>query len=137
MNVEGTSWVVSLARKMPQLSAFVHVSTAYSHCYRQSITETFYSTETVPQDMIKLCQETKDKSVLDAPEATKKLIGQFPNTYTFTKALAEQLLQEEASDLPLAIVRPSIVIAAWKEPIPGWVDNFNGPTGNLIFMLSS
>ena len=23
---------------------------------------------------------------------------------------------------------PSIVTAAWREPFPGWVDNFNGPT---------
>lgn len=22
--------------------------------------------------------------------------------------------------------------AAWKEPIPGWVDNLNGPTGILV-----
>lgn len=25
-----------------------------------------------------------------------------------------------------------IVTAAWKEPIPGWVDNLNGPTGILV-----
>lgn len=26
-------------------------------------------------------------------------------------------------------MRPSIVTAALKEPVPGWVDNLNGPTG--------
>ena len=26
-------------------------------------------------------------------------------------------------------VSPSIVTAAWREPFPGWVDNFNGATG--------
>ena len=41
-----------------------------------------------------------------------------PNTYTFTKALAENLLQNEAKDLPVAIIRPSIVGAACKEPLP-------------------
>lgn len=25
-----------------------------------------------------------------------------------------------------------IVTAAWKDPIPGWVDNLNGPTGILV-----
>lgn len=49
---------------------------------------------------------------------TPKLLGQKPNTYTFTKQLAEYLLYKEGSDLPLAIVRPSIVGAAWKEPLP-------------------
>ena len=24
------------------------------------------------------------------------------------------------------------VAAAWREPIPGWVDNFNGPTGLIV-----
>lgn len=57
------------------------------------------------------------------------MIGKRPNTYTFTKALAEHLLSEECGGIPLAIVRPTIVTAALKEPIPGWVDNLNGPTG--------
>jgi len=57
-------------------------------------------------------------------------VGNRPNTYTYTKALAEHLLTEECGTIPLAIVRPTIVTAALKEPIPGWVDNLNGPTGN-------
>ena len=47
---------------------------------------------------------------------TPSLLQGRPNTYTFTKALAENLLQEEASDLPVAIIRPSIIGAAVKEP---------------------
>lgn len=34
--------------------------------------------------------------------------------------------------LPVVIIRPSIVIPIWKEPLPGWTDNINGPTGLLI-----
>ncbi len=49
---------------------------------------------------------------------TPKLIGDKPNTYTYTKHLAENLLIHEGKDLPLAIVRPSIVTAAWREPMP-------------------
>lgn len=41
-----------------------------------------------------------------------------PNTYTYTKALAENVLNDECGDLPVAIVRPSIVVASWKEPYP-------------------
>lgn len=58
-----------------------------------------------------------------------RLVGKRPNTYTYTKALAEHLLLEECGGIPLAIVRPTIVTAAMNEPIPGWVDNLNGPTG--------
>ena len=33
--------------------------------------------------------------------------------------------------LPIVIIRPSIVVAAWKEPLPGWLENLNGPTGTI------
>lgn len=49
---------------------------------------------------------------------TKPLIGKYPNTYTFTKALAESMLEEHAKDLPLLIVRPSIVCASIEDPMP-------------------
>jgi hypothetical protein len=35
------------------------------------------------------------------------------------QAVAETLLVTEGAGLPIAIVRPSIVAAAWKEPLPG------------------
>ncbi len=59
-------------------------------------------------------------------------MGKCPNTYTFTKAIAEKLLEEEHGDIPMAIVRPSVVTGALKEPMPGWIDNINGPTGILF-----
>ena len=65
-------------------------------------------------------------------EITEKLIDKRPNTYTYTKALAESLLEKASNDLPVAIVRPSIVTASWREPVPGWIDNINGPSGLLI-----
>ena len=46
------------------------------------------------------------------------LIEGRPNTYTFTKALAEDLLRVEASDLPVCMVRPSIIGSSVHEPIP-------------------
>lgn len=59
-----------------------------------------------------------------------------PNCYTFAKALAEHVvLKEKPSTLPVSIVRPSIVLASYEEPIPGWIDNFNGATG--IALLGS
>jgi hypothetical protein len=60
-------------------------------------------------------------------------VGGCPNTYVYTKGLAEQLLETKRGSVPLAIVRPSIVTAAESEPFPGWVDNMNGATGNFFF----
>jgi len=50
----------------------------------------------------------------------------WPNHYTFSKCLAENILQDKASDLPVAIVRPSIVLSLWKKPLPGHIDYRSG-----------
>uniref|UniRef100_UPI00398EB732 fatty acyl-CoA reductase 1 isoform X4 n=1 Tax=Pristiophorus japonicus TaxID=55135 RepID=UPI00398EB732 len=71
-----------------------------------------------------------DESMIQ--DITPKLIGDRPNTYTYTKALAEYVVQQESEDLNIAIIRPSIVGASWQEPFPGWIDNFNGPSGLFI-----
>jgi len=51
---------------------------------------------------------------------TQTMIAPRPNTYTYTKAIAETLLVElcSASNVPCAIVRPSIVGATWQQPVP-------------------
>lgn len=36
------------------------------------------------------------------------MLGDWPNTYTFTKALAEQVIQKEARGLPIAVFRPGV-----------------------------
>lgn len=76
------------------------------------------------------------------------MIKENPNTYSYTKCLSEDLATEYAKRIPVAIARPSIgnicqpdgnkinhsflVTPIWKEPIPGWHDNLNGPTGMLV-----
>lgn len=61
-----------------------------------------------------------------------RILGDFPNTYAFTKCLSEALVVEQMPEMPAIIIRPSIVIPIRYEPIPGWTDNINGPTGLLI-----
>ena len=36
--------------------------------------------------------------------------------------MGEQLLMAERGDLPLVIIRPSIVEGALREPFPGWIE---------------
>jgi len=50
-------------------------------------------------------------------DITADIIRQYPNTYTFTKAIAERLLLDERGHVPAVIFRPSIVSASLKEPI--------------------
>ncbi|KAI4313496.1 hypothetical protein L6164_026473 [Bauhinia variegata] len=46
----------------------------------------------------------------------------WPNTYVFTKAMAEMLVEHKKENLPVIILRPSIVTSTYKEPFPGWIE---------------
>jgi alcohol-forming fatty acyl-CoA reductase len=48
----------------------------------------------------------------------------FTDIYSFTKAMAERAVVELAGELPLSIVRPSIIESALAEPFPGWLEGF-------------
>src|SRR5437870_8731898 len=56
----------------------------------------------------------------------------WPNIYTYTKALGEQLVAAE-TEIVRSIVRPSIVESAKDYPFPGWNEGFT-TTAPIIFM---
>ena len=51
----------------------------------------------------------------------------WPNTYTYTKSLGEQLTKKRAADVgvPVSIVRPAIVESSMSFPFPGWNEGIN------------
>ncbi|XP_037042856.1 putative fatty acyl-CoA reductase CG5065 [Bradysia coprophila] len=124
INMLGTRSLLELCHRMVQLDALVHVSTAYCNCDRSEIQEVIYPPPYDPANIISLV-DWLPEDVLD--KLTPSLIGQRPNTYTFTKALAEHLILKEAGSLPVTVVRPSIVVACYNEPTPGWLDSYSGP----------
>ncbi|MCB0308683.1 MAG: SDR family oxidoreductase [Bdellovibrionales bacterium] len=56
------------------------------------------------------------------------------NTYTYTKGISEHLLKLRYPDLPVSILRPSIVESSISFPFPGWNEGFNtcGPLAHLL-----
>lgn len=46
------------------------------------------------------------------------------DTYTFTKAMGERMVAQTRGDLPVAIVRPSIIESSLAEPDAGWIDGY-------------
>ena len=48
----------------------------------------------------------------------------FSDIYSFTKAMAEHAVVELHGEVPLSIVRPSIIESALSEPFPGWLEGF-------------
>jgi long-chain acyl-CoA synthetase len=57
----------------------------------------------------------------------------WPNIYTYTKALGEQLVAAETG-IVRSIVRPSIVESALAYPFPGWNEGFT-TTAPIIFLV--
>ena len=93
INVGGTGHVLDLAREIDDLQRVVHVSTAY----------------------------VAGRARGRFREADLDCGQHFRNTYEQTKCEAE-LLVASASDLPLAVLRPSIVVG---ESDSGWTSAFN------------
>uniref|UniRef100_A0A8D9FFJ1 Fatty acyl-CoA reductase n=2 Tax=Cacopsylla melanoneura TaxID=428564 RepID=A0A8D9FFJ1_9HEMI len=125
-NVRATVDLLNMARAMPHLKAFVFVSTAYSNCDNEHIEEKFYEPP-IPWLTLTLMAETLSETMLT--KITPGILGKWPNAYALTKCVAEDVVRSKGDKLPIAIVRPSIVIATSKEPIAGWINNFYGPTG--------
>ncbi|KAL4090330.1 hypothetical protein QTP88_025189 [Uroleucon formosanum] len=120
INIQGTEHVLELASQMKNLKGFVHVSTAYSHCPRSVIKEEFYHVPITAKEL---------KNVLIDEELSSNVLENWPNTYTFTKAVTENMILTNGNHLPISIFRPSIIGCTKSEPEPGWLDNMNGPTG--------
>ncbi|XP_060533430.1 fatty acyl-CoA reductase wat-like [Cylas formicarius] len=129
INVRGVRDLIRLAKRMKNLRAILHVSTAFSNCNRKIVDETFYEPPISGDKLITLV-DCLDDDRLDA--ITKTLLEDFPNTYAFTKCVAEDVIRKEAKNLPVGLYRPSIVIATVKEPVAGWIDNIYGATGVLL-----
>src|ERR1700720_361848 len=60
----------------------------------------------------------------------------WPNTYTFTKSLGESILARSSGELPIAIVRPSIVESSERSPFTGWNEGIN-TSGPLSYLLGT
>ncbi|XP_017879692.1 putative fatty acyl-CoA reductase CG5065 [Ceratina calcarata] len=128
-NTRSTRDICILAGSMKNLVALMHVSTAFCQSDKPVIEEILYPPPCDWRNTIKMV-ETLDEKTLQI--FASKYEGSLPNTYTFSKRLAEQVINDYSKDLPCVIFRPSIVISTVEEPMTGWVDNFNGPVGMMI-----
>ncbi|CRK97590.1 CLUMA_CG010976, isoform A [Clunio marinus] len=136
-NLVGTQVAVNFAKQLHNLVSFIYVSTAFCNsCYlNQGIKEQVYPSHHDPHEMIKLVDDNNNETKELPKTGTKELqeiLGIHPNTYTFTKQLAENLILKEMRNLPAGIIRPSIVYGTYKDPDAGWVGSANN--GHIGFL---
>ena len=106
VNVEGTRNLIELARDAHQLRRLNHFSTAFVSGSRVGV---------IAEDELEMGQD-------------------FRNAYEETKFQAERLVRQAASDLPVSIYRPSIVVGDSKT---GEIDRFEGPYYLGILLVTS
>lgn len=123
MNTRGTVEVMRLGEKLKGIRVILHVSTTYCNPDKKIVEEMIYPPNGDWRSAIKIAEKF-DEETLNA--FTQKFTNAEPNTYTFTKGLAEQAVKDYSDHLPVVIYRPSIVVSSLDEPMPGWIDNFNG-----------
>uniref|UniRef100_A0A182REJ2 Fatty acyl-CoA reductase n=2 Tax=Anopheles funestus TaxID=62324 RepID=A0A182REJ2_ANOFN len=130
-NVECTRRVLNLLSGARRIKSVIHVSTFYSNCNRTLIEEKIYDDigfggyDNIKSTFAKLQDDHKQF-------LSPVVLGTFPNSYTFSKKCAEVVVRDKFGHLPIGIFRPPIVTSSYREPVPGWVDNFNGPSGMVV-----
>ncbi|XP_063702853.1 fatty acyl-CoA reductase wat-like [Culicoides brevitarsis] len=127
INVKATRELLLMAEKMTKLSSFVYVSTAFAQMHHKLVSEKFYPASICPDIMIKALELFENEDYIDT--FTQKIIAPHVNSYTFSKTLAEELINRWKMKLPVCVVRPSIILTTHKEPFPGYTSNFYGING--------
>lgn len=97
INYFGCMRMLELGKECKILEVFTHVSTCYVNCNRKG-----YIAEEIYDQDIDVDTIVKNLMAMNPQEVTlkeKALIGDFPNTYTFTKNMAEKSLNKKKGDL--------------------------------------
>ncbi len=108
-NLLGTRRVMQLCSETKNLKSMVHVSSAYVNAYLLDCEEILYPPPESAEKVIDLATSLTEEALL---ELQPSLLKDHPNTYTFTKHLAEHEVNKYAATFPCGIVRPSM--SKWK-----------------------
>ena len=133
LNVTGSLNLLELAAECRKRPRMVDVSTAYVTPHAgddRVIEEALFELIDEPEELYDDIREGR----FDGVKREAALLAKMghPNTYTFSKCLAENLLAARREEVPLSIVRPSIVSASLKQPFAGWIDS---PAAFALFAL--
>ncbi|KAH9723830.1 putative fatty acyl-CoA reductase 4 [Citrus sinensis] len=142
-NTMGAFHVLSFAKHCTKIQMLVHLSTAYA-CGEKSglIPENSFTMGEMVKwprklDIMaekklvekKLNQLQTTGAAEDEVTSIMKDLGTerakwygWPNTYVFTKAMGEMLLDHYKDNLPIIIIRPTMITSTYKEPFPGWIE---------------
>ncbi|KAK6144218.1 hypothetical protein DH2020_021038 [Rehmannia glutinosa] len=145
INVFGAMNVLNFAKKCSKLKLLLHVSTAFVHESRPELLleKPFQMGGTLKgakasyldiEAEKKLVDETKTR--LQAQNMTDKEFAStlrdlgieranwhgWANTYSYTKAMGEMVLENFKDNIKVIVFRPTIITSTFREPFPGWIE---------------
>lgn len=97
--------MVELGKQCSNLQAFIHVSSAYVNSYNLKAEEKLYPLFEEAEKIIALTKEKSDEELINM---TPTILKAHPNTYTYTKHMAEHEVKAAEKLFPCTIVRPSM-----------------------------
>ncbi|GMY14330.1 fatty acyl-CoA reductase 2, chloroplastic [Fagus crenata] len=148
INTKGPCHLMGFAKKCKKLKLFLQVSTAYVNGQRQGrIMERpfnigdniareifeFSSSKPLPtldiEGEMKLASDFMEASEVKSVAQKMKELGLerakrygWQDTYVFTKAMGEMMIDKMRGEIPVVIIRPSVIESTCKEPFPGWME---------------
>ncbi|CAA0384462.1 unnamed protein product [Arabidopsis thaliana] len=144
INTFGALNVLNFAKKCVKVQLLLHVSTAYVCGEKPGLIpeKPFIMEEIRNENGLQLDinlerelmkQRLKELNEQDCSEEditlSMKELGMeraklhgWPNTYVFTKSMGEMLLGKHKENLPLVIIRPTMITSTLSEPFPGWIE---------------
>lgn len=128
-NVSTSLTLLDVVRSWRRLERLLYVSTAYVAPHRGDATPIAEALAPLPEPASDLY-----RSIVGGRGDERELLASsgHPNTYTLTKSLAEHLLVERRGEVPITVLRPSIISASWRYPFPGWIDSASGFAGFVV-----
>jgi long-chain acyl-CoA synthetase len=146
LNTLGARRMMEFAKTCSRLEAVIHISTCYvSGMAAGRMPETVpslpFDVDAEIDDLCKTCDALKQRFAGQPDLLKTKLVALglerarargWHDTYTFTKALGEQLVARHRGEVPTVILRPSIIESTFAEPEPGWIDGFR--MGDPLFV---
>ncbi|KAI9104283.1 hypothetical protein K1719_023119 [Acacia pycnantha] len=141
-NTKGPFRLLNFSKKCKNLCLFFHISTAYvGDGEREGIImeKPLYigqgGVRAITEKDIDFELKLASKMVnsVKQNQATQKMkefgikranMYGWPNTYSFTKAMGEMLINSFRDGIPMVILRPSVVESSYSQPFPGWIQGY-------------
>jgi alcohol-forming fatty acyl-CoA reductase len=114
MALEARHEVEAASRKPEMLEAFAR---------RASREHARAGPQVVAEDAERRRRDWVKRRLVRYGRARARTLG-WPDIYTLTKALGERVAEEAAEEIPVSIVRPSIIESALLHPSAGWIEGF-------------